>query len=547
MNKENKKIQVFPIKMVSLVAILLVGTSLILMGQSTPNLPKEAVGVHLSNPVLLTEEYLWLDIKVLVENKTSPSRVIYMEMLDRQGVPVVQEMALLENGKVQAYLDIPSNIDSDHYLLRVYTRISPFTTGDQGVFQEVITVINPNKPPKITDKTRSLTGKEIGYPTFPGSLENDSLGQIKVSIPKNPMTSVVIRKTNPLLQPEIVLNFEQMYGKPSPESPLVPELYGHIIKGRVLDETIDPEVPYYLTAHGKQFHLFISRPDSTGTCYFETGHFMDFDYVVVQASSAVEQVNFILDSPFWKLRPDESFQLPELIMSPEDREFMEERLLARASHQYYLAPERQTVDSVPFQFISDYTYLLDDYNRFDNMATVIREYVPTVLVRSQNKKTIFKNFNIPFDEVFQENPLLLVDGMPVFESDDFASFKPENIRKLDVINRSIFIKDHQFNGLVSLSSFENDFGRFNLPEKALFIEYRGIQHPKSFNNIMGRQNLEPRLPDFRNILFWGTAKDAGVDELYFTPSLLNGPFVISIQYRDSLNNSWKNENYLIDL
>ncbi|WP_162343842.1 hypothetical protein [Cyclobacterium salsum] len=525
-------------------AILLVGTSLSLKGQSIPDLPREAVGVHLSNPVLLTEEYLWLDIKVLVENNPSPSRVIYMEMLDRQGVPVVQEMALLENGKVQAYLDIPSTIDSDHYLLRVYTRISPFATGDQGVYQEVITIINPNKPPKITDNTRPSTGKESGYPTFPGSLENDSLGQIKVSIPKNSMTSVVIRKANPSIQPEIVLDFEQMYGKVSPESPLVPELYGHIIKGRVLDKTIDPEIFYYLTAHGKQFHLFISRPDSTGTCYFETGHFMDFDYVVVQASSAEEQVNFILDSPFWEVRPNESFQLPELIMSPEDREYMEERLLARASHQYYLAPERQKVDSVPFQFIPDYTYLLDDYNRFDDMATVIREYVPKVLVRSQNKKTIFKNFNIPFDEVFRENPLLLVDGMPVFESDDFASFNPENIRKMDVINRNLYIKDHQFNGLVSLSSFENDFGRFSLPEKALFIEYKGMQHPKSFNNTLPRQNIEAHFPDFRNILYWSTAKD---NELYFTPSLLNGPFVISIQYRDRLNNHWTNENYLIDL
>ncbi|MFO7823979.1 MAG: hypothetical protein R6V72_08565, partial [Cyclobacterium sp.] len=154
------------------------------------------------------------------------------------------------------------------------------------------------------------------------------------------------------------------------------------------------------------------------------------------------------------------------------------------------------------------------------------------------------NFNIPFDEVFQENPLLLVDGMPVFESDDFASFKPENIRKMDVINRSIYIKDHQFNGLVSLSSFENDFGRFNLPEKALFIEYRGVQHPKSFNNTMGGQNIESHFPDFRNILYWGTAR---ADELYFTPSLFKGPFVISIQYKDGLNNNWKNENYLIDL
>ncbi len=65
---------------------------------------------------------------------------------------------------------------------------------------------------------------------------------------------------------------------------------------------------------------------------------------------------------------------------------------------------------------------------------------------------------------------LLAVGMPVFESDDFASLNPENIRKMDVVNRNLYIKDHQFNGMVRLSSFENDFGPFSSPEKALFIE-----------------------------------------------------------------------------
>ncbi len=534
--------QVFSGKILSLWAILLLIAQVDLKGQSSSNIPEEEVAVHVSNPILLTEEQLWMDVKVMAGNNPSPSRVIYLEMLDRQGVPVIQEMALLKNGRAQTYLNIPSTIDSDHYLLRVYTRISPYTSGSNGVFQDILTIINPNKPPKITDKSREGSNEATGYPPFTGSMEKETSGQIKISLPKTHLHSVVIRKANPPIQPEVPLDFDKMYGEIPSDSKLIPELYGHIIKGRVLDKTADPESIYYLTAHGKQFQLFISRPDSTGNCYFETGNFLHYDYVIIQASSAEEQVNFILDSPFWEVRPDESFELPELIMNPEDREFLEERLLARASQQYYLAPEKVTRDSIPFQFVTDYSYLLDDYNRFEEVATVIREYVPTVLVRSQNKNTIFKNYNIPFDEVFQENPLLLVDGMPVFESDDFASFHPKNIRKMDIINRNFYLNDHRFNGLISLSSFENDFGQFPLPEKALFIEYEGLQYPKRFKNEIRNPEKESHFPDFLNILYQGTG-----EELYFSPSQLQGPFIMSIHYRDSLTNRWENAKYRIDL
>lgn len=517
-----------------------------LLAQEEGAIPKEDIAVQLSNRVLLTEEQLWMDIRVLVQNEPSPSKVIYMELLDREGVPVIQDMALLENGRAQAYLEIPSTMDSDHYLLRVYSRISPYTSGSQGVFQDIIAIINPEKPPTISEKPRKFSNKELEYPAYPGSIENISSDQIKLTLPRTPWTSVVIRKANPTLQPEMALDFDKMYGKTDSNTPLVPELYGHIVKGRVLDNTEDPEGFYYLTAHGSQFHLFTSRPDSTGTCYFETGNFRHYEYVVIQASAAEQEVNFILDSPFWEARPHESFELPELIMSPKDREFLEERLLARSSHQYYLAPKKVPRDSIPFQFVTDFSYLLDDYNRFDDMATVIREYVPTVLVRSQNRKTIFKNFNIPFNEVFRENPLLLIDGMPVFESDDFANFNPKNIRKMDIINRNFYIKDHSFNGLVSLSSFENDFGRFDLPEKALFIEYKGVQQNKKFSNEIRQVEKESHLPDFRNILYWGDANEAG-HELYFSPSSLKGPFIMNVIYRDSLKNNWKSENYLIDM
>jgi hypothetical protein len=92
--------------------------------------------------------------------------------------------------------------------------------------------------------------------------------------------------------------------------------------------------------------------------------------------------------------------------------------------------------------------------------------------------------------------------MPVFESDDFASLNPENIRKTDVTNKNPYIKDQQFNGMVRLNSFENDFGPFKFARESVVIEYAGIQHPRLFHNTIGHENTAAHIPDFPNILYF---------------------------------------------
>lgn len=77
------------------------------LAQSTDNFPDEEVLVQVVNPVSLTEEYLWMEVSVNSGNKPSPSKVIYMELLDRNGISVAGDLAKLENGKVNSYLQIP--------------------------------------------------------------------------------------------------------------------------------------------------------------------------------------------------------------------------------------------------------------------------------------------------------------------------------------------------------------------------------------------------------------------------------------------------------
>ncbi|GAB3012021.1 hypothetical protein GCM10027284_34260 [Cyclobacterium sediminis] len=521
------------------------------MAQSRDDLPEEEVLVQVVNPVSLTEEYLWMEVSVNSGNNPSPSKVIYMELLDRNGISVAAELAKLEKGKVNSYLQIPPELPSDNYLLRVYTRISPYISGEKGVFQSMVSIINPEKPPVIDSKpqkeTEGLTG--LLNPAYISS--TDSLVVVSLPLPDASDISIVINKVSPLDDLGGPINFNEMYASGTPtDQDLIPELYGHIVKGEILDSAIDTAEVFFLTLHGHQSHMFVDKPNEKGDVYFDTGNFSFYEYAVIQSTRTDEQVNFILSSPFWEKTPNASFTLPPLTLSPADEAFIKEKILARASHQYYLAPIEMPLTPLPFQYITDYSYQLDDYNRFEDMATTIREYVPMVLVRSQNRKTIFKNFNIPYNLVFKESPLLVIDGMPVFDNDAFANFNPKGIKTMDIINRYFYINDLKFTGMVNLSSFNNDFGGFDLPKNALFITYRGLQKPYEFHTALKSFNHETHFPDFRSILTWQSNKeidDNGMLNFSFKPSLLKGNFELKLRYREGQNKTFNTANYLLNL
>lgn len=176
------------------------------MAQSTVSLPEEEVYVQVVNPVSLTEDYLWLEVSVVSGNKPSTSKVIYMELLDRNGISVAGELAKLENGKVHSYLQIPPELSSDNYLLRVYTRISPYISGEKGVFQSMVSIINPQKPPVI-DSSPQTEVKDLPSYLNPGYIDlKDSLIEVSLPLPGARDISIVINKASPLDHLDATIN-----------------------------------------------------------------------------------------------------------------------------------------------------------------------------------------------------------------------------------------------------------------------------------------------------------------------------------------------------
>ncbi len=512
-----------------------------LVAQTSPSKgPKDEVIAHLNKTIFVSGETLHFFVSALLDQKNSPSKIAYAELISRDGEALAQEIIPLNNGSNRGYLEIPENLVSDHYLIRIYTRMTPIDDTEKGPFHQFITVVNPKKPP-LREVRQTDPSKNTGI-INPSTQNLITLGRNKVNAKDS--VQFTLSKTggtflglsvslqNPfLIGPLSKPFYRSIYQSGQIEHRPLPEIYGHIIKGKKLDENFSEEETYFLSAHGKQSMLFTAKANERGEVYFDLGPFQDYNFLIAQSSNWQSAFNFIIEYPFLETSFDSDFQFPELVLDENNREFLQNLVLSKESNRYLEPDEIKSCHEIVTGFSADHSYLLDDYNRFEDIATTLREYVPQVFVRRQDKKLIYRVFNTPYNVLYKDLPLMLIDAMPVFDSDALGNFDPTKMKKLDVVARDFYINQDVFSGVISFTSFENDFGGFPLPNNALYISYKGPQ--KARIPVLPRPaKLNDRFyPDFRSVLYWQPEVVPPSDQkIGFKASATEGQFVIRASY-----------------
>mgnify|MGYP001627195429 CR=1 FL=1 len=464
----------------------------------------EHIHAHFSHSIAIAGEIVWLKCYSMTTEGPAASKIAYAELVNRDGEAVQQVMFDMENGQGFSHLEIPSHLPSDHYLIRCYTRISPLM-GEKGVFNQFITIINPKAPPayQVPNQSKPVAftpPQHTPVPFTPNRAKSNSAIQLNLpALEKQDDALLSISLKNPFLPSHLEGYVHgQIYESPQ-NFPLIPELFGHIVYGKI-NEPVNQQETYYLSAHGKQSVLYSDRANAQGELFFELGPMKEYNYFIVQSADFEKQLDFQVISPFIKLKFKSGFDFPPLLLNQSDKPFLEELLTAGRTATYFTEIKADSRLPIVTGFIADKTYLLDDYTRFESVEVTLREYVPDVLVRKRGKKTVFKLLNNPLGSVFDNNPLLLIDAMPVFDSDQLAAFDPKKIKMLEVLSREFSFNLDKFEGVLSFSTFDNDFGGYEIPANALYLNYPSFQ-PNLIPEI-GRISSMPHYPNFRNVLAW---------------------------------------------
>ena len=307
-------------------------------------------------------------------------------------------------------------------------------------------------------------------------------------------------------------NWNELLSNQAPAFEYFPEVGGHIINARVIDKSgaIAPKgIMAYLSVPGEKYAFVTAVTDVNGKLRLETNRFYGAGELVAQTNYEKDS-NYRIDliNPFSEKFSERSISPLQLHKSWE-KQLANLFTASQISHVYAKEESLQFIlpdlpDSTAFYGAPDNKYFLDDYTRFTTMEEVLREYVTEVQVRRTREKANLRLLNIPYKLFFESDPLVLLDGVPIFDMNKVIALDPLKIKKLEVVSRKFYQGGSVYPGIVSFSTYQGDLAGYELDPNAIIVRYDGLQIRRKFYSPVYETNNQKqnRLPDFRTTLFW---------------------------------------------
>ena len=335
--------------------------------------------------------------------------------------------------------------------------------------------------------------------------------------------------------------WENILKKQTADVEFLPETEGHIINGRVIDKRNGrpaENIITYLSVPAEKSLFTSTVSEKNGTARFNIKNFYGGNEMVVQTNTSIDSTYRIdIGNPFsekYTNRQIPVFNLPE----KQSALLQAHSLQSQAGNAYFAERQQkflfpQAIDTTPFYGIADKRYYLDDYTRFITMEEVMREYIEDVRVRKNGEHFNYRIWNKAFNNFFETSPLVLFDGVPVFDVDKIIAFDPLKVKRIDVVAQKFYQHNMVHDGIINYSTYQGDLAGFQLDANALIVEYEGLQLQREFYSpVYETTAFNSRVPDFRNVLYWSpdvyTDKN-GKKQVSFYTSDTPGTYGVVIQ------------------
>jgi hypothetical protein len=289
----------------------------------------------------------------------------------------------------------------------------------------------------------------------------------------------------------------------------LPEYNGHIVTAKItntITNTPAADIMTYIGVPGKRVQVYVSQSDSSGHLLYSTKDFYGPGEIVAQTNSTID-TTYRIDvlSPFseqYSKTVSPKFEFVNGMQNALQAHSLGIQVLNIYSANNIKRFYNPVIDTSAFYGKPYKTYKLDDFTRFTTMEEDLREYVSEDnIVRSKGKFHI-KVLN---DRGFLDSdPLVLMDGVPVFDENKIFAVYPLKVKKLEVIRERFFYGPSVQEGIFSFTTYKGDLGGVELDPKAIVIDYEGLQLHRQFYSPAydNETQAASRIPDFRNLLYW---------------------------------------------
>jgi hypothetical protein len=488
--------------------------------------------------VFMAGEDMWVD--GMIQHTKESSKSIQIQLLDRNGNKKAEAEVWMNGNSFNAFMTVPENLPSDYYFLDAYMKGIHTSTA---LFP--VMVINPKLSPSLgcsfngTSNANNLSPIVI----FPDKETYKPREEVKLTLTGIANTN----ETHVSVVRNDVLN-TQYESAADGFNTLVDhnEGYDKNDEGNIVIAKISKGgkpisgISVLASLKGSASRLSIATSDEIGIVKFLFPYIFDATGIVLRAMSNEKDFNLEIITR----QTIQPIAFPCLKLDESSTSDIEARMLNVNVTKHFHADMNRLVknniaDTIDFYGKPDARYNLDDYVRFPDMEEVFAEIVTEARVKKEKENSMLQALNIPFKFFFTNEALILVDGIPYFNTKELLESDPLLIKSIEVISRKYILGDKEFDGIVHFKTYKHDMGSLRLSDADKFFPLKGIQ-----KNTLLRPSFEidnkTKMPDFRNIVYKkdGIQSDfRGTANIQFMLSDAIGTYSIIARVVDKQGNS----------
>jgi hypothetical protein len=513
---------------------------------------KEELFLRTDRDIYITGEQVLLKVYKLGGLTHFPvnlSKVVYVELLDKNNFPLRQLKIKVDNSSGASVFTVPDNISSGNYLIRAYTNWMQNFPVDQFCYT-AISVINPFEsidhlklPSKnrngdslrtdsdskdltlIPDNNTSVAGTGNGKIKYSISLDQKQYtvrSKVKLAITATDMNgrpvqsdmSVSVTRAA-LINPAAHSSFHNLSGnkityRRATKGDYLAELEGHLLSGHIrLKATDEPikNIDISLSFVGKTALCQFGKTDANGEFNFLVKQ-QGLNEIVIQPLSPditgyYIEINQHFSNSFSDIKPAD-FYIDSSLINDINKAVVGMQI-TNIYNPFRQSPENGKVQPMPdFYGKPENSIKMSDYIELTSIREVVKEIIPNVYTLKQNGKYDFKLINKFRGQPFENKPLILVDGVPVYDFEKVLNISSKDIERADVINTRYFFSDNVFDGIVSFVTKKGNLSAMEFDNSIFRQVYEGCTGVSNFKwpDYSSLAMKESHLPDFRNTLFW---------------------------------------------
>lgn len=517
-----------------LILILLTGTAQ----------DRKGFGLFTDRDVYVSGETLLAKVYTPADN---PSRIVYLDIVSPYGTRIYGVSLQVNDNQANGFLQLPDSLRSGTYLLRSYFK----NTAEKSKIIREIWVSNRFDPESSGEKTTQmnrLSGLEK-YKDLPTA--QIVIDQVE-AIYKTPATIEAKIKLDEMLLKELDGNMMVCVAQTEPD--FIPASFawssdrtqngltenkGIIISGTVTDKgTVLPAagITVCLTIPDSIPGFQYYQTKSDGRFYFTVNNYYGAIQAVIQCFgpeySGSQRLKIKLDDLL--AAPDKLTELTPAPVSESFKNNIAQKVDAVTFQKIFnennlklLSPPERKHDAYPYygkptNTVNPHLFIdLPDFNE------ISKELLPGVKFRNYNNEPTMKVINNAMRLFFEDQPLVLIDGIPIRDLNVIKNMGTADIKRIDICQSERFYGDLRFPGVVAIYTTKNDYSFLPESDQLIRLKLETIQIPASLPEP-GKQ--ESSIPDLRQVIYWNPAlSPSGVITVQCATSSIVGPFKLVIR------------------